>query len=100
MRTVMVRYRAKDEEKAAENEALIRGVFAELAQKAPGGVRYASYRFDGTSFMHVATIETTDPHPLTTLPAFQRFTEKIKERCVEPPVTTEMTPVGWYASMR
>jgi hypothetical protein len=100
MRTVMVRYRATNEAKAAENEALVRAVFDELAQRSPSGLRYASYRFDGTSFLHVATVETTDPHPLTSLPAFQRFTEKIKERCVEPPVTTELTPIGWYVSSR
>jgi hypothetical protein len=100
MKTVMVRYRIKNEAKAAENEALIRGVFEELAQKSPGGVRYATYRVDATSFLHIATVETTEPHPLTSLPAFQRFVQDIKDRCVEPPVTTEITPIGWYAAQR
>ena len=96
MRTVLVRYKTK-EDQADANAALIRNVFTELAERAPSGLRYATYRLpDGVSFVHIATVETPGENPLTSLPAFQAFQKGIKERCVEQPVVTELTPVGSY----
>jgi quinol monooxygenase YgiN len=96
MRTIMVRYRTS-EAHADENEALVRAVFAELRARDPGGLRYATYRLpDKVTFLHVATVETADQNPLTTLPAFLAFQKELKVRCVEPPVVTELTPVGSY----
>jgi hypothetical protein len=96
MKRVMVRYRVH-EGRVAENEALIKAVFAELARVRPMHLRYHVYR-DGPSFVHVATVERVDgPHPLTSLPAFQEFVARIGERCEEPPVTSEIVEVGGYA---
>jgi len=95
MRRVMVRYRVKPE-RVEEHEALVRAVFAELQAKAPAGIRYAAFKQpDGVSFVHVAFVEA-DPNPLPALAAFRAFTEKIGERCDEPPVNTDLTTVGAF----
>ncbi len=94
---VMVRYKVKADA-SGENERLIQAVFAELARSKPAGLRYQSFKLaDGVSFVHVATVDTADgKNPLTTLDAFKSFTKDIKDRCVEPPVTTELTIVGSF----
>jgi quinol monooxygenase YgiN len=98
MKTIMVRYKTSDAH-ADANAALIRAVFDELGSKAPGGLRYASYRLpDGVTFMHVATVDTPGENPLTSLPSFKAFQAGIKDRCVEQPVVTELTTVGSYRS--
>ncbi len=96
MKTILVRYKTA-EAHAAANEALVHAVFDELRARAPRGLRYATYRLaDGVTFMHVATVETPDENPLTGLPAFKAFQERIKERCVELPVVTELFAVDSY----
>lgn len=97
MKRVMVRYRVKQDQ-AAENERYIGAVFAALERAQPAGLRYASFKLaDGQSFVHIASIETTDgSHPLTALPEFQEFTARIKDRCEELPVTVELHDVGNY----
>jgi len=98
MNTVMVRYKTS-EAQADANEALVRAVFEELRSRAPRGLRYASYRLpDRVTFVHIATVETTGEHPLTSLPSFKAFQKEIKDRCVEPPVVTEISAVGSYSS--
>ncbi len=100
MKTVMVRYKTS-EAQAATNEALVRAVFEELRWRAPEGLSYASYRLsDGVTFVHVATIENADQNPLTALPAFKLFQQQLRERCVEPPVITELTVIGSYQPER
>ncbi len=95
MKTVMVRYTTA-EAHAETNAALIREVFEELRTSAPAGIRYASYRLDdGVSFVHVATLDGP-VNPLSTLPAFKAFQKGIADRCVEPPVVTELSVVGSY----
>jgi hypothetical protein len=92
---VIVRYRVKAD-RAAENAQLIKRVFAQLAEQRPRGIRYASYTLpDGVTFVHVASI-SADQNPLLALAAFGEFTKSIKDRCEEPPVTTELTEVGAY----
>ena len=95
MRQVMVRYRVKAG-REAENEALVRAVYEELGGVQPEGFRYATFRFDERSFMHVAFIAGDDPGPLPGLGAFKAFTRDIEERCDEPPVVTELQEVGSY----
>ncbi len=46
--------------------------------------------------MHIASIETDGPNPLTLTAAFKAFQEGIKDRCEEPPVAVELTEVGSY----
>jgi quinol monooxygenase YgiN len=95
MKTVMVRYKTAAEH-AETNASLVRAVFEELRARTPAGIRYATYRLaDGVTFVHVAT-HAGEVSLLTSLPAFQAFQAKIKERCVEPPVVTEVSIVDSY----
>ena len=60
MRQVMVRYRVKAG-REAENEALVRAVYEELDEVQPEGFRYATFRFDERSFVHVALTDGDGP---------------------------------------
>lgn len=96
MKTVLVRYKTS-EAYADANQAAIRAVFAELRARAPVGFRYASHRLpDGVSFVHIATVEDPRDNPLTSLPAFLSFQKQLKDRCVEPPVVTELSAFEVY----
>jgi len=95
MKTILVQYRVKADQPAA-NIALIQAVFAQLASEAPTGLRYASFvQDDGVSFVHIASVEGP-ANPLTALTAFKAFSEKIKDRCEEPPQSRELKTVGAY----
>ncbi len=96
MKTVMVRYKLKPEA-AAENEALIKQVFVQLARDKPAGMRYQVFKqADGVSFVHVSAFDNPAGNPLTQLDAFKAFIAGIKERCVEQPVPVELQQVGRY----
>lgn len=95
MRRVMVRYTVKPE-CVEDNVRRIQAVFAQLDRERPDGIRYASYRI-GESFVHMATIEGAE-NPLTALAAFKEFAGTVKDRCVEPPVTSELEEIGSYRS--
>lgn len=96
MKTLMVRYRTA-EAHADANETLVRAVFDELRSSAPAGFRYASHRLaDGVTFVHIATLEKPDENPLAALPVFKAFQERLKDRCVEPPVVTELFVIDSY----
>ncbi len=97
MKRVMVRYKLKAE-RVGENEALVGAVFTALAEGKPEGLRYATFKLpDGQSFVHIASVETTDgQNPLQALAAFRAFTEAIKDRCEEPPVALDLTEIGSY----
>jgi hypothetical protein len=98
MKRVMVRYKVKPE-RVIENEELVQAVYEELARVEPTGLRYATFRLDdGVSFVHVASIETDDGNsPLGQIEAFARFTENVRERCDEPPVTAALDEIGSYS---
>jgi len=93
----MVRYRVMPEH-AERNAELVRAVYDELGRRRPDGLRYVTFvADDGVTFVHVASTETdAGGNPLTELEAFRRFQEGVRDRCVEPPVATELTPVGSY----
>ena len=96
MNHVMVRYRVKPV-RAAENEELVRAVYAALHRTQPDGFRYATYRLDdGVSFVHVASHADGVPNPLTELEAFQRFQKEIGDRCDEPPAPSLLREIGSY----
>jgi hypothetical protein len=99
MKTVLVRYTARDD-KTAENEALIRAVFDELRSSAPAGLHYNAFRVaDTSSFVHLATIDTADgSNPLVKLEAFKHFTRALGERCTEVPVAIDLVCVDGYES--
>ena len=97
MKRVMVRYKVKPD-RAAENEELVRAVYAELERTDPAGLRYVTFQLDdGVSFVHLASVETEDGHnPLSDVKAFARFQQGIGERCEGPPVATELREVGSF----
>jgi quinol monooxygenase YgiN len=97
MRRVLVRYTVKPE-RVAENEELVRAVYAELAETDPGGLRYATFKLeDGVTFVHIAT-EEDGSRALAECAAFQRFQAGVRDRCDEPPVVTELEPIGAYGA--
>jgi hypothetical protein len=97
MRRIVVRYKVKPEA-AAENERLVKAVFEQLAREKPAGLRYATFKLaDGVSFMHVAEV-AAEQNPLLALAAFKEFSGSVGQRCVEPPVTTELSLVGAYGA--
>jgi quinol monooxygenase YgiN len=97
MRRVMVRYRVRPDQ-AAANEELVRAVYDELDEVDPGGLRYATFVLDdGVTFVHLAQVDAQDGrNPVTELPAFRRFVESVRDRCEDPPVTSELREVGSY----
>jgi hypothetical protein len=97
MEQVIVRYEVKPE-RVAENEELVRGVYAELYEKGPPTFHYATFKLaDGVSFVHVAANDAADRQsPLPQLAAFKRFRENIDERCDERPVVSSAVEIGSY----
>jgi hypothetical protein len=96
MKTVLVRYKVKADRKAA-NIAYIKKVFEQLQQAQPDGLQYASFtQPDGVSFIHLAVVTAENGNPLGALSAFKAFTANIADRCEEPPVPMELSPVGSY----
>jgi hypothetical protein len=97
MADVVVRYKVKPE-RVEENERLVQRVYAELAEAAPEGLRYATFRLDdGVSFVHIASIDTPDgSNPLRSIQAFAEFGREIADRCDEPPVVQDSQLVGSY----
>ena len=97
MRTVLVRYKTKQDQ-AEANAKLVRTVFDALATRVPGGFHYVTLRLaDGVTFVHVASVETDDgTNPLADVAAFGRFQAAVGERCEVAPVVTELTEVGSY----
>jgi len=93
----LVRYTLK-EGRTAENEDLVRAVYAALSRMRPQGLRYATFRLDdGLGYLHlVAHDEADGRNALTALPEFQAFVAGIRERCAQLPVTTVLTEVGSY----
>ena len=96
MRTIMVRYETKPD-RADENQRLVEKVFAELDERRPDSIRYASFRLeDGVTFVHVVT-ETDDgsnPLSLADLDAFKEFQKEIAERCTVQPAAQGAEIVG------
>ncbi len=97
MSATIVRYRLKSD-RIEENVAYVEAVFAELADAAPAGVRYATFQAeDGVSFTHVAVFDTPDAQgALGATAAFGRFVAEIGERCEEPPLAVPQRIIGSY----
>ena len=97
MSVTVVRYRTSPE-RADENQALVEGVFAELAKVDPAGLRYMTFRLaDGVTFVHVASVETEDgTNPLTSTPAFGEFQRELADRLEEGPLVSAATVIGSF----
>jgi hypothetical protein len=97
----LIRYKTKPG-RGDENQRLVENVYAGLAERDPGGIRYATLRLeDGLSFIHVFISDTDDqPSPLSTIAAFNEFQKGLADRCSEQPVAQAMTVVGSYRMLR
>jgi hypothetical protein len=97
MNRIMVRYKVKPDQ-AKTNAELVRSVYEELARVRPTAIRYATFQLDdGISFIHLYSNDSTDGREaLGELPAFKRFTDGIRDRCDEPPVSTTVREIGSY----
>ncbi len=83
-RVTMVRYTAKPD-RAAENEALSRAVFAELRATAPPDVAYALFR-NGTEFVHLfVNLVEDSSDAVTELASFKAFGDNSGDRWEAPP---------------
>jgi hypothetical protein len=94
---VVIRYRVH-EGHAEENAALVRAVYAELAEREPAGFRYVtSLLEDGRTFVHIALMDDGVDAPLPQLEAFRRFRAGLDERCEAPLQRTPLpTRIGAY----
>jgi hypothetical protein len=92
---VMVRYQVEPD-RVAENEALVRAVYDELAETRPTWLRYATFALeDGVSFVHIAVFDP-EGGELRDVAAFRRFREGLADRVVAPLSNTPMRKVGSY----
>jgi hypothetical protein len=83
-RVTLVRYTTKPD-RAAENEALSRAVFAELQAIRPGHIAYTLFR-RGADFVHLfVNLKDDDASVLVDLPSFKAFTAGSEARYVSPP---------------
>jgi hypothetical protein len=95
--TTVIRYKTKPES-ADENQRLVASVYAELAARDPGAIRYATFRLDDGTFVHIFSTDgdAASSNPLNTIAAFAEFQRNLPERCVEQPVAQAATLVGSY----
>jgi hypothetical protein len=94
---IVVRYRTKPEA-TADNEALVRAVYEELAATKPDGFHYMTFKLDdGVSFVHVAVHDEGADNPLGASPAFGRFQADLASRLDEGPIPAPAQVVGSYA---
>ena len=94
---IVVRYRTRPEA-TADNEALVRAVYDELAGSSPDGFHYMTLKLDdGVSFVHVAVHDDGAPNPLAASPAFARFQADLASRLDEGPTPAPAQVVGRYA---
>jgi hypothetical protein len=91
----VVRYEMRPDT-ADENQKLIENVFAELADKQPEGIRYASFRLDDrVTFVHVG-VSTGEGNPLGETAAFQQFQRAFGERAATRPIASGAEVLGAY----
>ena len=96
MKRMLVRYKTKPD-RTDENERLVKAVFQELHTKSPEGIRYLTLKLSDGAFVHLVANEAQDgTNPIPGLDAFKAFQREIKERCLEPPQSLEVTIVGNY----
>src|SRR5467141_1514995 len=94
MKHVIVRYKVKPE-RAAENEQLVRDVYAALHQTKPAGFHYATLQLDdGVSFVHIAAHDAEDGrNPLSEVQPFKRCQQGIDDRCDKRPVVSSVREI-------
>jgi hypothetical protein len=97
MKRQIVVYKAKPEHNA-ENERLLKGLFAELQTQQPAGLRYIAAKLPDDTYIHVVFTDTPEgePGPLSKLDAFRAYQADVRSRLQAPPVTGEATIIGDY----
>jgi hypothetical protein len=94
MATRFIQYRVKPD-RIAENERLVRDVFAQLGERRVSDVRYAVLRSSDGTFTHIVESDANgSTAALTSLPAFKRFQEGIAERSDLAPRIDEVVLIG------
>lgn len=95
MQHTMVTYTVKPG-RAEENAALVRAVFAELAQTRPQGFRYAAFVLpDQRQFVHLYTDEGSTTG-VQALESFKAFVAGAEDRHEQPAIFTQPELIGDY----
>jgi hypothetical protein len=95
MSVVLVRQKVKDGTVEAA-EAATREWFATLDRVRPEGLRYASTRVDGSTFVILTELADGIEDPRPAIPEYRRFMEQLKEWVDGPPVVEHLDVVGSY----
>jgi quinol monooxygenase YgiN len=95
MSVTLVRQKVKDG-RVEEAEAAVRDWFAALDRERPEGLRYASTRVDGSTFVILTELTDGIEDPRPAIPEFQRFLEQLKKLVDGPPVIEQLDVVGSY----
>jgi hypothetical protein len=90
-------YRVKAD-RVAENETLVRAVYARLHELGDPDVHYATFRLDdGCTFVHIASFPSKEKQAvLTDLQELKAFQKELKDRCDQQPDNQPLTEVGSY----
>jgi hypothetical protein len=95
MSVTMTRQKVKAE-RVEEAEAAVRDWFAALDRERPEGLRYASTRVDGSTFVILTELADGIEDPRPAIPEFQQFREQLKALVEGPPVIEPLDVVGSY----
>lgn len=99
MTSALIRYRVHPSF-VDENMQLVGEVFEELHTKAPPGLSYTVVGLGDGTFVHlIDTAPGMSTSALTTLEAFKRFQQGIRERCAEAPHSSDAIVVGIYGQL-
>lgn len=96
MSVLMIRFTARAEV-AEEVEASVRKMFAAIEDAKLADIRYSSCRLaDGVTYIAQLEVAEGAENPLPGLPAFQEFSENLKNWGDGPPTVEMMTVVASY----
>jgi hypothetical protein len=96
MNVMMVRAKVKPES-VVEVEEAVRTMFSAIQEAQPQGVHYASCRLpDDATFVILLALDDVTDNPLTTVPEFVAFQEKLKGWLAQPPIPEQAAVIGSY----
>jgi hypothetical protein len=99
MTTALIRYRVHPSF-IDENMQLVKNVFDELHARAPQGLSYTVAGLADGTFVHlIDTAPGMSTDALTTLEAFKRFQQGMRERCAERPHSGVAIVLGSYGRL-
>ncbi|MDA0352495.1 MAG: hypothetical protein O3A10_09845 [Chloroflexi bacterium] len=95
MNGVLVQYKVKAD-RVEENEAKVRAVYRELAERNDPAIHYATFKLeDGQTFAHLAIwAHDAADAGLGKIEAFRAFQENIAGRCEVPPHPASLELIG------